>query len=136
MNPTRVCIILLVAGSNWALSAQQRSGGPSEAVSFAPKPTKLTAYNPPHKPHTKLEEVKARHKGQAEWSEWVIKDDYLWSQYIQSTPGSKVSPRFHPDTREWWVILEGEIRFNIEGQEPFVARRRSMVQAPTQPIYS
>ena len=80
--------------------------------------------------------MKAKHKGQAEWSEWVIKDDYLWTQYIQSAPGSKVSPRFHPDNREWWVILEGEIRFQIEGQEPFVARRRSMVQAPTQTIYS
>src|ERR1041384_5329377 len=135
MKPTRICIIVLVAGSYGALSAQ-RNGAPSEAVSFAPKPTKLTPYNPPHKPHTRLEEVKARHKGQAEWSESVIQDDYLWSQYIQSGPGSKVSPRFHPDTREWWVILEGEIRFNIEGQEPFVARRRSMVQAPTQTIYS
>ena len=44
--------------------------------------------------------MKAKYKGQAEWSEWVIKDDYLWTQYIQSAPGSKVSPRFHPDNRE------------------------------------
>ncbi len=135
MKLTRVCIIV-VASFYWALSAQQRIGGPSEAVSFAPKPTRLTEYIPPHQPHTKLEMVKASHKGQAEWSQWVIRDDYLWSRYIQSAPGSKVSPRFHPDTREWWVILEGEIRFNIEGQESFVARRRSMVQAPTQTIYS
>ena len=136
MKPLTVCITLCAISSCWALRAQQPGEGPPEAVSYAPKPTKLTAYTPPHKPHTKLEEVKGRHKGQAEWFEWVIKDDYLWSQYIQSAPGSKVSPRFHPDTREWWVILEGEIRFNIEGQEPFVARRRSMIQVPTQTIYS
>ena len=107
-----------------------------EAFSYAPKPTRLTPYVPPHQPHTKLAEVKASHKGEAEWSQWVIRDDYLWTQYIQSAPGSKVAPRFHPDTREWWVILEGEIRFRIEGQEPLVARRRSMVQAPAQTIYS
>ncbi|MBI3694973.1 MAG: cupin domain-containing protein [Acidobacteria bacterium] len=118
------------------LSLAQRRGGPPEAVSYAPKPTMLTNYTPPHKPHTKLAEVKAKHKGEAEWSEWVVKDDYLWSQYIQSAPGSMVSPRFHPDTREWWVILEGQIRFQIEGQQPFVARRRSMVQVPAQTIYS
>ena len=116
-------------------SYAQRSG-PPETPSYAPKPAKLTPYEPPHKPHTRLADLKARNKGRAEWSEWVVKDDYLWSQYIQSAPGSKVSPRFHPDTREWWVILEGQIRFTIEGQESFVARRRSMVQVPAQTIYS
>lgn len=123
-----VCVVLV-------LSAQRRER-PPEAVFYAPKPKALTSYTPPHKPHTKLAGVKARHKGETEWSEWVVKDDYLWSQYIQSAPGSKVAPRFRPDTREWWVILEGEIRFEIEGQEPFVARRRSMVQVPPQTIYS
>ncbi len=125
----------LLLGSWFVLSAQRRAGAP-EAVSYAPKPTMLSAYTPPHKPHTKLAEVKAKHKGESEWSEWVVKDDYIWGQYIQSGPGSKVSPRFHPDTRAWWVVLEGQIRFTIEGQESFVARRRSMVQAPAQTIFS
>jgi mannose-6-phosphate isomerase-like protein (cupin superfamily) len=114
----------------------EAQGGPAEAVSYAPKATKLTVYNPPHKAHTRLSDVKAKHKGEREWSEWVVKDEYLWSQYVQSAPGSKVSPRFHPDTREWWVILEGQIRFVIEGQDPFVAGKRSMVQVPAQTIYS
>lgn len=129
-----VAILLLFAAMS--LIAQRRGSGPPEAVSYASKPTRLTDYNPPHKPHTRMADVKAKHKGESEWSEWVVKDDYLWGQYIQSAPGSKVSPRFHPDTREWWVILEGQIRFEVEGQEPFVARRRSMVQAPPQTIYS
>lgn len=128
--------IVLSFGSLALLTAQGRRGGPAEAVSYAPKPAKLTAYTPPHKPHTRLAELKAKHKGEAQWSEWVVKDDYLWSRYVQSAPGSKVSPRFHPDTREWWVILEGQIRFEIEGQESFIARRRSIVQAPAQTIYS
>jgi len=123
-------------GSLWVASGQRRKDGPPEAVSYAPKPAKLTAYTPPHKPHTRLADLKAKNQGKAEWSEWVVKDDYLWTQYIQSAPGSKVSPRFHPDTREWWVVLEGELRFQIEGQEPFVAKRRSIVQVPGQTIYS
>ncbi|MGE0405220.1 MAG: cupin domain-containing protein [Candidatus Korobacteraceae bacterium] len=115
------------------LNGQQRSEPP---LYYPATPRKPAPYTPPHKPHTRLADIKAKHKGKAEWSEWVVRDEHLWSQYIQSQPGSKVSPRFHPDTREWWVILEGEIRFNIEGQEPFVARRRSMVQVPPQTIYS
>jgi mannose-6-phosphate isomerase-like protein (cupin superfamily) len=128
--------VTLVCLSSALLFAQRRGGGPPEAVSYAPKPKKLTAYEPPHKPHTKLAEVKAKHKGQKEWSEWVVKDDYLWGQYIQSAPGSKLPPRFHPDTRTWWVVLEGQMRVSIEGQDSFIARRRSVVQVPGQTIYS
>jgi mannose-6-phosphate isomerase-like protein (cupin superfamily) len=136
MKRALIAASLAILGFVLVLSGQGRQARPPEAVSYAPKPKQLTAYTPPHKPHTKLADVKAKHKGEAAWSEWVVKDDYLWSQYIQSAPGSKVSPRFHPDTREWWVVIEGEIRFTIEGQEPFVAKRRSMVQVPAQTIYS
>jgi mannose-6-phosphate isomerase-like protein (cupin superfamily) len=122
-------------GSVWLASSQERSGPPPHA-GYVNKPLMPTGWAPPMRPFTRLANVKALHKGEKEWSEWVVKDEHLWSQYIQSAPGSKVSPRFHPDTREWWVILEGQIRFNIEGQDPFVARRRSMVQVPPQTIYS
>jgi hypothetical protein len=41
--------------------------------------------------------------------------------------GTKVSPRFHPDTRAWWIVMDGQIRFEIEGQDSFVATKGSMV---------
>jgi len=126
---TGVCLL----GSVLFLSAP-RAGG-AEQPSYFPKPTMLTPYTPPQKPWTRLQDLKAKHKAEANWAEWVVQDDYLWSQYIQSAPGSKTIPSFHPDTREWWVILEGQIRFHIEGQQPFVARKRSMVQVPAQTIY-
>jgi mannose-6-phosphate isomerase-like protein (cupin superfamily) len=34
------------------------------------------------------------------------------------------------------VVLDGELRFTIEGVEPFVARKGSMVQVPLQTVYS
>jgi quercetin dioxygenase-like cupin family protein len=49
---------------------------------------------------------------------------------------SKVSRRFHPDTREWFAVLEGEIRVEIEGQAPFTATRGSLVNIPRQTIYA
>ena len=108
----------------------------AEQPSWAPKPVAIPKYVPPHKPHVKLSELRARHKGQPEWREEIVSDDLLHAEYIQSQPGSKVSPRFHPDTREWWVVEGGRIRFDIEGQDPFVAVKGSMVQAPMQTIYS
>jgi mannose-6-phosphate isomerase-like protein (cupin superfamily) len=130
MKPTRILVpvfAVVTAGLAW----QQ----PKEAPSWAPKlaPAKYPAG---HKAHTKLADLRAKHKGKAEWREVVVDDDHLRGEYIQMAPGSKVSRRFHPDTREWWVIMDGQIRFDIEGQESFVARKGSMVQVPMQTIYS
>ncbi len=80
--------------------------------------------------------LRAKYKGQPNWREVIVNDDHLKSEYIQMAPGTKVGRRFHPDTREWWVIMDGEIRFDIEGQDSFVARKGSMVQVPLQTIYS
>jgi mannose-6-phosphate isomerase-like protein (cupin superfamily) len=107
-----------------------------EPPSWGPKPKQQTKYVPPHKPHTRLADLKAKHKGKADWREMIVDDDHLNAAYISAAPGTKVSRRFHPDTREWWVVMDGEIRFEIEGQEPFVATRGSMVQVPMQTIYS
>ena len=75
-------------------------------------------------------------KGQTDWREPIVRDKTLWADYVSSAPGAKVSKRFHPDTREWWTVMGGKIRFEIEGQEPFVAVKGSMVQVPYQTIYS
>jgi mannose-6-phosphate isomerase-like protein (cupin superfamily) len=119
-----------------ALTPVQLQVSGQEPASWAPKPKQPSKYVPPHKPHTRLAEVKAKHKGQANWQEVVVDDDHLHAAYVFSAPGAKVSKRFHPDTREWWVILEGQIRFEIEGQQPFVATKGSMVQVPMQTIYA
>lgn len=126
----------LLAGAAIALVSFSFAQKPAETPSWAPKAIVPTKYVPPHKPHTKLAEVKAAHVGQKEWRQLVVDDDHLHGEYIWSPAGAKTPRRFHPDTREWWVVLEGEIRFEIEGQEPFVAGHNSMVQVPMQTIYS
>jgi mannose-6-phosphate isomerase-like protein (cupin superfamily) len=107
-----------------------------EIPSWAPKPVTPSKWVAPHKPHTKIAEVKASHKGQANWHQTIVDDDHLNGVYVQNAPGMKVGRRFHPDTRCWWVVMDGQIRFEIEGQDPFVATRGSMVQVPMQTIFS
>jgi len=66
----------------------------------------------------------------------MVDDDHLTTRYIASAPGAKTGKRYHPQTREWWIVTGGQIRFEIEGQEPFVASQGWMVQVPPRTIYS
>lgn len=128
----RITLLLLCCALT---AAAQRSLPPTDAA-WAPKPAKPPVYTAPHRPHVRLAGVRQRHAGQNRWRQVVVDDAYLRSAYIQSAPGDKIGPRFHPETRTWWVVLDGELRFTIEGVEPFVARKGSMVQVPLQTIYS
>ena len=90
-------LVLVVAGFA-VVSAQEaparggRGAGPQEQLVLAPKATKLNEYVAPHKPHTKLAEVLAKHKGKADWVEPVVDDDNLHADYISMGPGKK-TPR-------------------------------------------
>jgi quercetin dioxygenase-like cupin family protein len=123
--------VAVVGVLGWAAAQQQSSETPSWAPKYAPG-----KYPPGHKAHTKIADLRANHKGQADWRETIVNDDYFKAEYISMAAGAKVTPRFHPDTRAWWIVMDGEIRFDIEGQDSFIARKGSMVQVPMQTIYS
>ena len=90
-----------------------------------------------NKVHIKLADLKARHKGQPNWSEVVVDDENYYSTYNQGAPGTKITSRMRPDTREFFVIVEGEMRFTLEGQpEPILTKRGSVVNIPKKTMYS
>src|SRR4051812_503043 len=103
--------------------------------SIAPK-GKPGVYTGPHKPIVKWTELKAKHAGHKDWRELIVDDDRLHAEYIQASPGTKEPRSVHPHTRAWWVVTEGQIRFDIEGTPPFVASKGSMVQVPMQTLFS
>lgn len=103
---------------------------------WASKPITLPAYRSGLRPWIKLADVKARHAGQANWREALFDDGRLMADYVSAAPGVTESPRFHPDTREWFAVVEGEVRVSIEGQAPLVAVRGSLVNIPRQTVYS
>jgi mannose-6-phosphate isomerase-like protein (cupin superfamily) len=89
-----------------------------------------------NKPHIKLSDLKARHKGQANWTEVVVEDENFHSTYNSGAPGTKITSRMRPDTREFFVVVEGEMRFTLEGQpEAIIARRGSVVNVPKKTMY-
>jgi mannose-6-phosphate isomerase-like protein (cupin superfamily) len=123
---------LLLLSVLWA----QNNGQPGSQTVWAPKPAVLTPWTAPNKPHWKLSEVLEAHKGQKSWKIPIVRDEFLRADYIQMAPGERTPRRAHPDTREWWVVQDGEIRFTIDGQKPFVAKKGYLVQVPYRTFYT
>jgi mannose-6-phosphate isomerase-like protein (cupin superfamily) len=60
----------------------------------------------------------------------VVDDAHLKAHYISMAPGESTPTKFYADNPAWWVVQDGEIRFTIDGQEPFVASKGFLVQVP------
>jgi mannose-6-phosphate isomerase-like protein (cupin superfamily) len=123
--------VILAVAVAVPLLAQQDS-----RLAWAPVPTQAATWVAPNRPIWRLADLLVQHKGQADWTQTVVSDSLLHADYISMGPGEKTPRRFHPDTREWWIVEDGQIRFSIEGQEPFVASKGFLVQVPYRTVYS
>src|SRR5690349_7585887 len=50
--------------------------------SLSPKPTKLNPYVAPNKPHWKLSEILASHRGQTDWVQPIVRNKHQEADYI------------------------------------------------------
>ena len=130
----RATVVVLLAAV--AASAAAQDAKPVPTAVWAPKPRQLAPYTAPQRPWIKLAELKTAHRGEPNWRELLVDDGRLMAEYVSAAPGTTVSRRFHPDTREWFAVVEGEVRVEIEGQAPFTATRGSLVNIPRQTLYS
>ncbi len=124
-------LVLALSGPQPALLGQEQ-----QIEVWTPMPVKPAPFVPPHKAWTKLSDVLAKHKGQQNWSELVVDDNLFHGEYISMAPGVKTRRRFHQDNRAFWIVQDGQIRFTIEGQEPFVATKGFLVHVPKRLVYS
>jgi hypothetical protein len=106
-------------------------GQGQETLAWAPVPNTPTGWTLPTKPIWKLKDILAEHSGQPNWTQTVVSDNLLHADYISMAPGGKTPRRFHPDNVTWMDRPGyGQIRFTIEGQEPFLASKGWLVQVP------
>ena len=128
--------ITLTAASLLALTLHLHGQAPQqESLVWAPVPNIPAKWIAPNKPHTKLADLLAAHKGQASWREPIVRDTLLTADYVQMAPGDRTPRQFQPDNPIWWIVQSGEVRFTIEGQDPFVAAKGFLVQVPYRNIY-
>ena len=103
---------------------------------WAPQPVKPTPYAAPNRPVWRLADLLAKHKGQADWTETVVKTKDFTGQWISMAPGEKTKTVFYADDRVFWIVQSGQIRFTIQGQQPFVAAKGFMVEVPFRLSYN
>ncbi len=131
-----IALFVLVAAAGAWLGAQEQPAASSTQEFWIQRAPGGKGYVPPNKPHTKLSDMKAKHKGQSSWRETAVKDGEAQADYVSVAPGAKLHPRLHPATPTLFVVFEGEMRWQIENQEAFTAKRGSMVHVPAWTIFS
>lgn len=68
--------------------------------------------------------------GPPPWSARLIDTDRMWAVLICYAAGHTNNEHYHPDEDEWWVILEGELEWSLDGAEYFRAQKGDLVFAP------
>jgi mannose-6-phosphate isomerase-like protein (cupin superfamily) len=117
------------------LEAQDRNPQKPRLV-WAAKPAPPTTYEAPSRLIWRLSEILSAHQGQASWRLPVVKTRDFEADWISMAPGEKTKTMFYADDRIFWVVESGQMRVNIEGQAPFVAKKGYLVQAAPRLAYS
>ena len=84
---------------------------------------------PPNLIHTRVEEVERR-KGPPPWSETIILNEHIQANLICHAPGMTNRAHYHPEHDEFWVVLKGELVWELDGEAPIHARTGDVVLAP------
>jgi mannose-6-phosphate isomerase-like protein (cupin superfamily) len=103
--------------------------------SLAPRPSPLTSWVAPNRPHYRLADILAAHKGKAHWSQTVVRDRHFTANFIQMAAGERTKRMMYPDNETFWVVQSGEMRVYIDGLEPFVAGKSVVVQVPARTMF-
>src|SRR5579872_3110222 len=93
-------------------------------------------YKPPMRPLWKLSDLKQMHAGQNTWQEQIILDPEQDATYNSGAPGTKYPSRMHPDSPTVFVVIAGQLHFNVEGQEPATAARGAIVNIMKSTVFS
>src|ERR1700750_662303 len=91
------------------------TNSPKGAVFWSPKPTVMTPYTAPNKPHWKLSEILASHKGQSDWVQPIVRNKDQVADYISMGAGKKTKQMMYPDDRIVFIVWDGSIKVSVDG---------------------
>ena len=108
---------------------------PERILLWSPKPTHPGGWTAPNRPLWKLSDILARHAHQQDWSDTIVHGEFFTARYVSMGPGKSTEPMLYADDRVVWIVQSGQIRFSIDGQEPFVASKGFLVEVPYRTVY-
>jgi len=106
-------------------------------LSTGANPSDVPRGKDPHRIHVNIEDLEAAHKDQSAWSEPAMRKNRVRGNFIygheKDNPKRRPGDRghFHADFAEFWIVLRGQLRWIMEGQEkPLLASEGDIVYAP------
>jgi mannose-6-phosphate isomerase-like protein (cupin superfamily) len=103
---------------------------------WSAKPTTPTSYDAPNKVHWKLSEILAAHRGQADWTQPIVRNREQDADYISLGAGKTTKRKMYADDRVVFIVQDGAIKVSIDGYDPFTATKGFMVNVPYRHYYS
>ena len=98
-------------------------------LATAPMPPTTATADGPNCLRTRVGELAAR-MGPAPWSRRVIQDERQLVTLIATPPGGGNRPHWHADFDEWWVVLAGELTWELTGGIMVEARKDDVIWVP------
>jgi mannose-6-phosphate isomerase-like protein (cupin superfamily) len=133
---------VLIGTAVAALAFLPVSQSHSQGAARAPAETWYVAkskggvYKPPMRPLWKQADLLKMHAGQNNWSEQIVRDPEQDATYNSAAPGTRFSRRMHADTPTLFVVISGQLHFEVEGQPPVTATRGALVNIMHTTLYS
>jgi quercetin dioxygenase-like cupin family protein len=122
----------LVSMQVWPIQAQ----GPGPGETWWVAKTRGGVYSPPMRPIWRKADLLRTKGGQNNWSEAIIRDPEQDATYNSGAPGSKYGPLMHPDTPSVVVVIQGQLHFDVEGQQPVIATRGAILNIMKSTLFS
>ncbi len=101
----------------------------TDVVPNGPIPPRVINASWPNRLHTRISEIIAE-KGPPPWTVKVIADERNVVTLIATAPGSGNRPHWHRDFDEWWVVMGGELEWELTGGEVVRAKKDDIVWVP------
>jgi quercetin dioxygenase-like cupin family protein len=73
--------------------------------------------------------VVAEHDGPT-WAERLIENEQVMATLISCEPGNSSRRHYHPEHDEFWIVMGGELVWEIEDQDPIHATVGDIVRVP------
>jgi mannose-6-phosphate isomerase-like protein (cupin superfamily) len=127
---SRAVALALAALALTAQAPAPRPAPPAPVEMWVPKKTPYAAYDAPNRPWWKLADVRALHRGAADWSQPIVRNRDLVADWHQQAPGKRTAAVAYADNRTAIIVWEGQLRVAVEGQAPFVAGKGFEIDVP------
>ncbi len=87
---------------------------------------------PPNLIHTSLKGLLDRHGSDEGWKEVVVLDERNRALVTHEMPGTLNRRYWHPGMHKWWVVLAGELEWNIGDAGPIIGTPGDVIFVPSE----